>query len=131
MINGTQNAFLFPDSAPFHSISPQKAQTLQTLLDALKSEGISGLLQTAAAKVSDCLNKPPGDITFEELAVVHSQLEVYLHDCRYKRNTIKTYLKSLLRIPGQGGHDSEIDPVSIPKLIRSRFRDEVGQGFRF
>jgi hypothetical protein len=36
-----------------------------------------------------------------------------------------------LRIPGQGGHDSEIDPVSIPKLIRSRFRDEVGQGFRF
>jgi hypothetical protein len=36
-----------------------------------------------------------------------------------------------LRIPAQGGHDSEIDPVSIPKLIRSRFRDEVGQGFRF
>jgi hypothetical protein len=36
-----------------------------------------------------------------------------------------------MRIPGQGGHDSEIDPVSIPKLIRSRFRDEVGQGFRF
>jgi hypothetical protein len=36
-----------------------------------------------------------------------------------------------LRIPGQGGRDSEIDPVSIPKLIRSRFRDEVGQGFRF
>jgi len=34
-------------------------------------------------------------------------------------------------IPGQGGRDSEIDPVSIPKLIRSRFRDEVGQGFRF
>ena len=36
-----------------------------------------------------------------------------------------------VRIPGQGGHDSEIDPVIIPKLIRSRFRDEVGQGFRF
>jgi hypothetical protein len=36
-----------------------------------------------------------------------------------------------LRIPGQGGRDSGIDPVSIPKLIRSRFRDESGQGFRF
>jgi hypothetical protein len=36
-----------------------------------------------------------------------------------------------LRIPGQGGRDSEIDPVSIPKLIRSRFRDEAGHGFRF
>ena len=34
-------------------------------------------------------------------------------------------------IPGQGGRDSEIDPVSIPKLIRSRFRDEAGHGFRF
>jgi hypothetical protein len=31
-----------------------------------------------------------------------------------------------VRIPGQGGRDSEIDPVSIPKLIRSRFRDESG-----
>jgi hypothetical protein len=40
-------------------------------------------------------------------------------------------IRDRLRIPGQGGHDSEIDPVSIPKLIRSRFRDEVGQGFRF
>jgi hypothetical protein len=37
----------------------------------------------------------------------------------------------VLRIPGQGGRDSEIDSVSIPKLIRSRFRDEVGHGFRF
>jgi hypothetical protein len=36
-----------------------------------------------------------------------------------------------LRIPGQGGRDSEIDLVGIPKLVRSRFRDEVGQGFRF
>jgi hypothetical protein len=35
--------------------------------------------------------------------------------------------KRILRIPGQGGHDSEIIPVSIPKLIRSRFRDEPGQ----
>jgi hypothetical protein len=34
-------------------------------------------------------------------------------------------------IPGQGGRDSEIDSVAIPKLIRSRFREEVGQGFRF
>jgi hypothetical protein len=33
----------------------------------------------------------------------------------------------LLRIPGQGGHDSEMIPVSVPKLSRSRFRDEVGQ----
>jgi hypothetical protein len=32
-----------------------------------------------------------------------------------------------LRIPGEGGRDSEIIPVSIPKLIRSRFRDEAGQ----
>jgi hypothetical protein len=37
----------------------------------------------------------------------------------------------VLRIPGQGGRDSEIDSVAIPKLIRSRFREEVGQGFRF
>jgi hypothetical protein len=44
---------------------------------------------------------------------------------------IGSHVCSTLRIPGQGGHDSEIDPVSIPKLIRSRFRDEVGQGFRF
>jgi MoaA/NifB/PqqE/SkfB family radical SAM enzyme len=36
-----------------------------------------------------------------------------------------------LWIPGQGGRDSGIDPVSIPKLIRSRFRDEAGHGFRF
>jgi hypothetical protein len=36
-----------------------------------------------------------------------------------------------LRIPGQGGRDSGVDPVSIPKLIRSRFRDEAGHGFRF
>jgi len=41
------------------------------------------------------------------------------------------WLPAAVRIPGQGGRDSEIDPVSIPKLIRSRFRDEVGQGFRF
>jgi hypothetical protein len=40
-------------------------------------------------------------------------------------------VEAQMRIPGQGGHDSEIDPVIIPKLIRSRFRDEVGQGFRF
>ena len=33
----------------------------------------------------------------------------------------------IVRIPGQGGHDSEIIPVSVPKLSRSRFRDEVGQ----
>jgi len=39
--------------------------------------------------------------------------------------------KSDVRIPGQGGRDSEIIPVSIPKLIRSRFRDEAGHGFRF
>jgi hypothetical protein len=32
-----------------------------------------------------------------------------------------------VRIPGQGGRDSEIIPVSIPRLIRSRFRDEAGQ----
>jgi hypothetical protein len=37
----------------------------------------------------------------------------------------------LVGILGQGGRDSEIDPVSIPKLIRSRFRDEAGHGFRF
>ena len=37
----------------------------------------------------------------------------------------------LVRIPGQGGRDSGVDPVSIPKLIRARFRDESGQGFRF
>jgi hypothetical protein len=40
-------------------------------------------------------------------------------------------LMPMVRIPGQGGRDSGIDPVSIPKLIRSRFRDESGQGFRF
>jgi len=34
-------------------------------------------------------------------------------------------------IPGQGGRDSGVDPVSIPKLIRARFRDEAGHGFRF
>jgi beta-galactosidase len=45
-------------------------------------------------------------------------------------NAILTYAADL-RIPGQGGRDSGIDPVSIPKLIRSRFRDESGQGFRF
>jgi hypothetical protein len=36
-----------------------------------------------------------------------------------------------LRIPAQGGQDSETIPVSIPKLIRSRFRDEPGHAFRF
>ena len=36
-----------------------------------------------------------------------------------------------LRIPGQGGRESGIDPASVPKLIRARFRDESGQGFRF
>ena len=35
--------------------------------------------------------------------------------------------KNSLRIPGEGGHDSEIIPVSIPKLIRSRFRGESGR----
>jgi hypothetical protein len=40
-------------------------------------------------------------------------------------------LRAILRIPGQGGRDSGVDPVSIPKLIRSRFRDEAGHGFRF
>jgi hypothetical protein len=44
---------------------------------------------------------------------------------------LKQYHEHEVGIPGQGGRDSEIDPVSIPKLIRSRFRDEVGQGFRF
>ena len=48
----------------------------------------------------------------------------FIHDCPFK-------CQAILRIPGQGGHDSEIDLVSIPKLIRSRFRDEAGQGFRF
>jgi hypothetical protein len=33
----------------------------------------------------------------------------------------------LVRIPGEGGHDSEIIPVSIPRLIRSRFRGESGR----
>jgi hypothetical protein len=42
-----------------------------------------------------------------------------------------TDFASRVRIPGEGGHDSEIIPVSIPKLIRSRFRDESGHGFRF
>jgi hypothetical protein len=45
--------------------------------------------------------------------------------------TPKLQLDKLLGILGQGGRDSEIDPVSIPKLIRSRFRDEAGHGFRF
>ena len=44
----------------------------------------------------------------------------------YLRNRVLS-----VRIPGQGGRDSEIDSVSIPKLIRSRFRDEAGHGFRF
>jgi DNA replication protein DnaC len=33
--------------------------------------------------------------------------------------------KQQLRIPGQPDRDSEIDPITIPKLIRSRFRDEI------
>jgi hypothetical protein len=37
------------------------------------------------------------------------------------------FFPHVLRIPGQGGRDSEIIPVSIPRLIRSRFRDEAGQ----
>ncbi len=37
-----------------------------------------------------------------------------------------SFFAKLVRIPGQGGRDSEIDSVTIPKLIRSRFRDEVG-----
>ena len=40
-------------------------------------------------------------------------------------------MAATLRIPGQGDRDSEVIPVSIPKLIRSRFRDEAGRGFRF
>ena len=36
-----------------------------------------------------------------------------------------------MRIPGQGDHDSEVIPISIPKLIWSRFRDEADHRFRF
>ena len=53
---------------------------------------------------------------------------------RHRRSRIRSLApKEIcgLGIPGQGGRDSGIDPVSIPKLIRSRFRDEAGQGFRF
>ena len=32
----------------------------------------------------------------------------------------------MVRIPGQGGHDSRINPVSIPILILSWFLDESG-----
>ena len=47
-----------------------------------------------------------------------------------RRPTIGQMLQKM-RIPGQGDRDSEVIPVSIPKLIRSRFRDEAGRGFRF
>jgi hypothetical protein len=36
-----------------------------------------------------------------------------------------------VRIPGQRDRDSEIIPISIPKFIRSRFRDEADHSFRF
>ena len=49
---------------------------------------------------------------------------------RYDLGGLEHFARSL-GILGQGGRDSEIDPVSIPKLIRSRFRDEAGHGFRF
>jgi len=42
-----------------------------------------------------------------------------------------TDLRPALRIPGQRDRDSEIIPISIPKLIRSRFRDEADHSFRF
>jgi hypothetical protein len=38
--------------------------------------------------------------------------------------------RTRLRIPGQRDRDSEIIPISIPKLIRSRFRDEADHSFR-
>ena len=38
--------------------------------------------------ISNCLNKPPGDIALEELADVHSRLKVFLGDRRYKRNSV-------------------------------------------
>jgi hypothetical protein len=62
-------------------------------------------------------------ITYAPLPKAHSSPNIFppFIDVRFDE----------LRIPGQGGRDSEIDPVSIPKFIRSRFRDEVGQGFRF
>jgi hypothetical protein len=67
---------------------------------------------------------------------VKLQLDWFLVDA-LKRSVIillfrqKTRKKPKMGILGQGGRDSEIDPVSIPKLIRSRFRDEAGHGFRF
>ena len=86
-----------------------------------------------------------------------SDIDAELHRCRTAKNTdlpiFKITLKlfsnaivygsrmlladqsdvipSCVAIPGQGGRDSEVDPVSIPKLIRARFRDEAGHGFRF
>jgi hypothetical protein len=47
------------------------------------------------------------------------------------QKTTREYQDRQVRIPTEGGHDSEIIPVTIPKLIRSRFRDEAGHGFRF
>jgi hypothetical protein len=52
--------------------------------------------------------------------------QIHWKDLSYADTTSFFYLSNV-RIPGQGGHDSEIIPVSIPKLIRSRFRDEPGQ----
>jgi integrase len=95
MNNGAQIALLFPCAESFSTISPPKPQTLQDLLDTLKPEGSSGMLQSTTVHISNCLNKPPSDITFEELAVVKSRLKNFLRDRRYKRNTVRTYLNFL------------------------------------
>lgn len=72
------------------------------------------------------------DVTRRAYAGSQRQIQAYVNERTSElSHAVAEALQPCMRIPGQGGHDSEIDPVSIPKLIRSRFRDEVGHGFRF
>ena len=61
--------------------------------------------------------------------IMESRAHFLALDLTFQPNSL--HFNGLVRIPGQGGRDSGVDPVSIPKLIRSRFRDEAGHGFRF
>jgi len=97
-----------PEKAQAIPISPQRARTVQDLLDHL-SEGRSTLpnllnmLKTTTAHISRSLNRPLNEIQINQLSGALPQFITFLTESerRFKRNSIRSYqnyFRKLLQI---------------------------------
>lgn len=96
MDNGKQNDAELPHAACSSTIAARPIQNLQDLFNAIDEapstpDSPTSMLQTAANRLSEFLNKPFEQILIEELIAVGPRFKIYLKERRFGRHMVRAY----------------------------------------